>query len=642
MMRKTAVIAMLGVGPVVGAQGAAQSKPQEMRVTPIFTWPAFTEDDFTNASSGSPGGKLLYYGTRSALRVFDRERKTTRDVVKGEFRYIAASRSGDQLVLLRPAEDAKPNDRNAPLFIWTVPVNPTTGAATGEARRVSVIPAEAATFSPDGKQIAFIARNTPAVGSTPAIPRKMMVIPAAGGQERILFERGGPRSPLQWSPDGKWIYFAQPSQVAGQPSVMSRVSADGGEPTPVTPPVQAVWPGLTPDGEHVMAITKLTSTFVLGLFDLNKQLIRDMAVRIMPNAEPFPLGWTGDGLRASMLLGKATASIHTLNIHDGGSRLLALEASRVPTLSPDGKRVALAGMGDTTLWAVKVMNLDGSGVRNVRDIPMGDLDEALWSPDGKYFAFPSGGSLSVYVGNATNGKSLRVAEAPLHAGVTAWRSDSRAILYQHTEGTATKMQVSIREATVDGVDRLVRDISPLLPPSGEPWYGATWVLNDSLALVIRQGLLVSLRDATSRRLYDPINFAAAGRMFPNMSYDGSWVALPSADRKMVDVLPTDGSPRKTLRLPAGVTLERMTWRQPSLGPLIVATKPSETTPAVIYAVPLDGAAPRALVTLPIGSNFIDITLSADQKTIVYNSISRPIISIEEVDFGLKPPALRRR
>jgi hypothetical protein len=34
---------------------------------------------------------------------------------------------------------------------------------------------------------------------------------APGAIERVLFERGGPRAPVQWSADGKWVYFSQPS-----------------------------------------------------------------------------------------------------------------------------------------------------------------------------------------------------------------------------------------------------------------------------------------------------------------------------------------------------------------------------------------------------------------------------------------------
>jgi Tol biopolymer transport system component len=637
MMRTSAFVAMLAVGSEARAQVTQAAKPQEVRVTPIFSYPANTEEaQAFQGAAGAPGAKLIYYLTGNTVRVYDRLSKSTRDVITGAFRFVATSPSGDRLVLLRVAEDAKPDDRNATTHIWTLPVNVATGAATGEARRVSVIPAEAATFSPDGKQIAFIAKNTPAVGGAAAVPRKMMVIPSTGGPERVLFERGGPRTPLQWSPDGKWIYFAQPSQVAGAPTVMSRVSVDGGVPTPVTPPVLDVMLGLTPDGQHVIALTKVARTFTLGVFDLNKTLVREINVLLSPLSEPLGVGWSGDGLRAIVPAGTADFSVHAINIQDGRTRRLTLEESRVPTISPDGKRVALAGLGDSTPWAVKVMNVDGTGARNVRSISLTslvDLDEAQWSPDGKYFAFPGDNFHSIYIGDARSGAARKVGEGSLHAAVSAWRSDSRGVLYTREEGTNTKMQVSVREASVDGSDRLVREITPLLPATGEPWYGATWILNDSLALIIRQGLVVSLRDATTRRLYEPINFSSAGRRLPTMSYDGSWIALPSADKKSIEVLKSDGSSRKTLRLPAGVTVSEMTFRQPSAGPAIVISQGSATTAGAIYAVPLDGATPRALVTLPIGERFNDFTLSGDQKTLVYASFGRPSMKLAEVDLS---------
>jgi hypothetical protein len=198
MRNFASTVSMLLAASALGAQAAPP--PILVRPTTITSIPG-PESEWANDITGSPGARLIYYVTDARVRVYDRVKKTTTEVMKGNYTYIASSTAGDQLALVRPAEDSKPGP-NRQEFVWTVSVNPQTGAATSEPRRVSMLPAATPRFSPDGRTIAFIATGN---------PRKMVVIPASGGVERVLFERGGPQGPVRWSPDGNWIYFSQPS-----------------------------------------------------------------------------------------------------------------------------------------------------------------------------------------------------------------------------------------------------------------------------------------------------------------------------------------------------------------------------------------------------------------------------------------------
>ena len=88
---------------------------------------------------------------------------------------------------------------------------------SGEPQRLTTNPArdDAPAWSPDGRSIAFM-RSIP--GRIPWHYRDLMVVPAAGGDERrvttmsVLDARKRSSRGLAWSPDGRWI------AVGGQPS----------------------------------------------------------------------------------------------------------------------------------------------------------------------------------------------------------------------------------------------------------------------------------------------------------------------------------------------------------------------------------------------------------------------------------------
>jgi len=56
-------------------------------------------------------------------------------------------------------------------------------------------------WSPDGGTVAFLAEREEVEG------RQIYLLPADGGEGRLLGEHATPVSEIQWSPDGRWIYF---------------------------------------------------------------------------------------------------------------------------------------------------------------------------------------------------------------------------------------------------------------------------------------------------------------------------------------------------------------------------------------------------------------------------------------------------
>jgi Tol biopolymer transport system component len=623
-------VAMFGAAPSV----AGQVPPASVTVhpTPIFSFPAASEEAAVRDIAGSPMGKLVYYVADDAVRVYDRASKASRDVLKGRYNLIATSPKGDRLVLLRPAEDAKPDDRNPMTFMWTVAVNSATGAAIGEPRRVSDVPAESPSFSPDGQQMAFIAKGN---------PRKMMVMPAAGGPERVLFERGGPRGPVEWSPDGRWVYFAQPSGQRDAPWMMSRVSADGGTPTPVTPPLRSPFGGLSPDGKYVVGITReIGTTVVLGIFDAEKKLVGQATVPLSQDGEPYGLAWAGDGLRLTVAIGEAPGSLHLRSIAGNADRVIPMQGLgylRSPHLSPDGQRLAFIGPGDTSYWAATIANADGSGRRLLRAVGVGDLEGITWSPDSRYVSFSGDERHVWYVADAATSQLTRSDRADVFVMWPMWREDSRSILYGRADGTPADEKIFMRELRVGGEDRLVRDISADLPSGGATWYGNSWALNDSEALAWKLGLVVSLKGGPPRKLYESI--ASEPRREVVVSADRRWVALPAADRKSIDIIATDDQSRRNIRLPREMTCSNLPNGQPSGGPLLLTTAATATAGESILALPIDGGAPRTVLALKPGETFNDISIAADGGSVLYVQLGPMSMNFVDIDLA---PALRAR
>ncbi|MFN2491323.1 MAG: protein kinase [Pyrinomonadaceae bacterium] len=284
-------------------------------------------------------------------------------------------------------------------------------------------------FSSDGKQIAFIRRDTNRGESA------LVIADADGTHERIVARR---REPLffsevtpAWSQDGKEIACSVRSSVGGFHSSLAKVRvADGVEETVssrnwaivekvtwlkdgrglvITAAEQSsspfqIWHVSYPDGAVRRITNDLNSYVGLSLAADSGKLLTVQSDRlsslwIVPNGDVsratqltsgvskhHGLSWTPDGRIVYSSIASGNADIWIMNADGTGQRQLTNDpgVDRDPSVSPDGRYISFATdrAGKFNVW---IMDTDGT---NQRQLTNGDDEEfPQITPDGQWIVY---------------------------------------------------------------------------------------------------------------------------------------------------------------------------------------------------------------------------------------------------------------
>lgn len=277
-----------------------------------------------------------------------------------------------------------------------------------------------------------------------------------------------------WSPDDKEIAFI--STRAGGQTVWAvtlatraerRVSAEG---------VRADAPSWGPGGQIVYHSTAGNgSQLELDARSLTGE----------ENAFPFRVSWKS----ATEIVYVSDGKIRTRAIAGGDSRTiefsatLPVMASRAqsaavpvrrppsparrpvkgimsPAISPDGKSIAFAAIGD--LWLMPV----GSAPENLTKDRFLDTEPA-WSPDGRYLAWSTdraGQLLDIWIRDTRTRTLRRLTSTEGSAMGAAWSPDGRQIAFLNVDGVWRRASVNV----VDVASGEVKQIHPPLFGPGNP------------------------------------------------------------------------------------------------------------------------------------------------------------------------------
>jgi Tol biopolymer transport system component len=303
-------------------------------------------------------------------------------------------------------------------------------AVLGDAPRKLLVDLDSSiSFSPDGKQFAFIRRHTNR-GET-----ALMIASADGAGARMLATRNDPNffapfSPA-WSPDGKVIACAARSSAGGfHGSVIGVRVADGVESQigsqtwaivyrvawlgegrglviaasdQPSSPFQ-IWQLSYPGGEARRITNDLNSYIGLSLTEDSSKLVTVQSDRlsniwIAPDGDAsraaqitsgsskhYGLSWTPDGKIVYSSIASGNPEIWIMEQDGTGNKQLTTDAhiDRDPSVSPDGRYIVFVSnrTGKFNIWR---MNADGS---NLKQLTNGD-DEQFphCSPDSQWVVY---------------------------------------------------------------------------------------------------------------------------------------------------------------------------------------------------------------------------------------------------------------
>ncbi len=140
------LLAVVALGAsIAGRAQTPQAQAPQPKVREIATIPGVNVGEAVRM----PNRRVVIYTTGRSIFAYDLASKRSILVTSGFDGELTISRAGDRVAYDHDSEDRKSG------FIWSIPINPTTGAAAGSAQRVSMREGDEASFSPDGKLLAF-------------------------------------------------------------------------------------------------------------------------------------------------------------------------------------------------------------------------------------------------------------------------------------------------------------------------------------------------------------------------------------------------------------------------------------------------------------------------------------------------------
>jgi Tol biopolymer transport system component len=616
--------AVLTASVVCGLSLAAQSPAQRPEMRELTD--AFPGNPKVDQFALSADGQRTYFvNSAGEAWLFDRTRKTSARLTAGPLWDLNVSPAGDALAY------TKGGDRRGDQFVWVLPLDPATGAASGAERKLSAQQASLPSISPDGKLIAFVRDDATGVGQS------VVVAPTAGGTERVVAAAiPSSLANIRWTPDGKTLYLGVNPPVAcvpewsclplkadlrQPPGTIRRVAIAGGEVTTIAT-ARGLSPGLSPDGTTLMyqdpSATGSTRRWVVANADGSK---RD-TVTLPPTQSPA--GW----LQGSTVVLSSSGNLRrlrTMSLADGQSRVVEDGADVLldPSWSPDGTRMAT--MARVPPHAeLRIRNSDGSPQRTW---PLSEIfaSSTAWSPDQRWIAYigsSDGPTAHVGVVEVATGQTRQLYEfTPNQSIALRWLADSRRLVLTETSGRpdSDTRRVSFRTVDLDGQGTLLKEY-PLGPA---PSTGIA--IDDTTAVVmsnVQTGYhLVRLsgagaeRDVLSSRPSDPPAL---------LSSDGQWLIQrrnpspgESAPGTVLELVRVDGSARKSIPLPfvaAGGNNPRMLRGGNDLV-VVEARRPDGESG--VYLVSASTQIARKLFTYSSQFAPPELAVSADGRQLVY-------------------------
>ena len=285
-------------------------------------------------------------------------------------------------------------------------------------------------WSPDGTQIAFHRMAGADTG--------IYVLPALGGPERKLRSTRiswADFTLISWSPDGKWIAFADGAPEETHPRIylLSMETLEARQ-IPINPMCMGEGlPAFSHSGEY-LAYWCLRTPYDAVLYSLRIQGGQPITIS---SFRSFPTGltWSADDKKfiysLNSLGGGLSDELGEVTVENGSPKQLAFPGSAMlPTVSPKGDKLAYSSVSvSSKIWRRDLLHPDAQAEEL---IPSSRAQfDAQYSPDGKRIAFASlrSGLPGVWISNDDGANLVQISNPNHVSGSPQWSPDGNRIAF---------------------------------------------------------------------------------------------------------------------------------------------------------------------------------------------------------------------
>ncbi|PYS23686.1 MAG: hypothetical protein DMF72_08465 [Acidobacteria bacterium] len=450
------------------------------------------------------------------------------------------------------------------------------------------------TFSPDDREIYYVIKANYDAGT-------LYRIPVLGGTPTKILEKID--CPVTFSPNGKQMAFVRANFPAEDQSALMIASIDGSsEQAFVTrrkperfAPIFFTGPSWSPDG-------KLIAASVLTMGGLSRVVAFPVngtkEINLTPDPWPFSgqVQWLPDMSGLLVVAGtnpSTGAQLWFLSYPSGEKRQITndLDQHRTIGLTSDGSRfVNVVGSGVISVFVAP----DGDASRAIQ-LPTGNIgigtgygNSVGWTPDGRIvFSSAEGNEVNLWIMNAdgTNRQQL-TSNLGRNIGPTI-SPDGRYVVFSSTRsGRQNIWRMNIDGASSKQLTQGVAESVPVVSPDGR------WVVYTALGTTRPTIWKVSIDGG------EPTEITHKVSTTPTISPDGRFIAYlytespdPLVSPNKIAIIPLDGGePVKTFSCqPPGTVQMYLQWSADAKSILYNTNANSVTN---VWSQPLDGSAPR--------------------------------------------------
>jgi dipeptidyl aminopeptidase/acylaminoacyl peptidase len=299
------------------------------------------------------------------------------------------------------------------------------------------------TWSPDGKQVAFVANITGR--------NNIWTVPAAGGWPTQLTISDQRQVSPAWSPDGKWIAYASDYDGNEQWDIFLVSAANGDvQNLTTTKEISEQSPVWSPDSKSVAYVVKAKtgSSYEIDVMEFATRRTRHITKDTPAGKSNFAPIFSHDGQRLVftqadagdrnsniMLVDLASMTATNLTPHEGEQTYFAED------VSPDGKTILITSNAQNGYNNAGLLDITTQKITWLTNEKW-EISAGSFSPDGANVTWSANveGNTNLYVHNLA---AQRTETLPLAAGVnsfagnrTAYSQDGSKLLFYHNGPTA--------------------------------------------------------------------------------------------------------------------------------------------------------------------------------------------------------------